>query len=90
MLSEELKSIRAALGELLGRVDQDNAEVIRNCRRNLEAAEEQADNIEKNLVCLDWTTEKVEISLPRPQITISAREIKISGVLPAREIRRVI
>lgn len=40
MLSEELKSIRTALGELLGNVDQDSAEVIRQCRRNLEAAEE--------------------------------------------------
>lgn len=90
MLSEELKSIRAALGGLLDKVDQNNAEVIRQCRRNLEAAEEQADNIEKNLVCLDWTTEGVEISLPHPQITISAREIKISGVLPARELRRAL
>ncbi len=50
MLSEELKSIRAALGELLGKVDQDNAEVIRNCRRNLEAATEQAEHLEKIIV----------------------------------------
>lgn len=90
MLSEELKSIRAVLGELLNKVDQENAKVLRQCRRNLEAVEEQADNLEKNLVCLDWTTDAVEISLPCHQITISAKDIKISGVLPAGEIRRAI
>lgn len=48
MLSEELKSIRAALGGLLSKVDQENAEVIRQCRRNLEAAEDQAATMERN------------------------------------------
>lgn len=90
MLSEELKSIRVALGELLGKVGQEDAEMLRQCRRNLEAAEEQADNIEKNLVCLNGTTEEVEITLPYPQITISAREIKLSGILPAKKIREAI
>lgn len=46
MLSEELKSIRLALGELLGKVDVDSAEVLRQCRRNLEAAEDLAANLE--------------------------------------------
>lgn len=48
MLSEELKSIRIALGGLLGKVDADSADVLRQCRRNLEAAEDQAANMERN------------------------------------------
>lgn len=48
MLSEELKSIRAALGELMGKVDEESAELVRQCRRNLEAAAEQAVTMEQN------------------------------------------
>lgn len=51
MLSEELKSIRVALGKLLGKVDPSAAEVIRICRRNLEAASDDAKNMEENF-CL--------------------------------------
>ena len=48
MLSAELKSIRAALGELLGKVDVESAELLRLCRRNLEAAADEAENMENN------------------------------------------
>lgn len=48
MLSEELKSIRAALGELTSKVDAESAELLRQCRRNLEAAEDQAAAMEQN------------------------------------------
>lgn len=47
-MSEELKSIRAALGELMSKVDEDSVEVLRQCRMNLEAAEEQAATMEQN------------------------------------------
>lgn len=49
MLSEELKSIRVALGELMSKVDEDSAELLRQCRRNLEAAEDQATTMEQSL-----------------------------------------
>lgn len=48
MLSEELKSIRAALGELLEKLDENSADLLRQCRKNLEAAEETAANMEQN------------------------------------------
>lgn len=48
MLSEELKSIRDALGKLLGKVEPESAEVLRLCRRNLEAASDDARNMEDN------------------------------------------
>jgi len=48
MLSEELKSIQATLGRLLNRVDPECANTIRQCRRNLEAAAEQAEIMESN------------------------------------------
>lgn len=48
MLSEELKSIHAALGILLGKLDVDNADLLRQCRKNLEAAEDMAANMERN------------------------------------------
>ena len=42
MLSEELWSIHIALGEVLGKLDPDGADLVRQCRRNLNAAAEQA------------------------------------------------
>lgn len=90
MLSEELKSIRETLTDILGKVDPENAGRLRQCRRNLEAVEEQAANLEKHLVLVDLSTEEVTINLPHPQIAITAKEIKVSGVLPGREIRRAL
>lgn len=50
MLSEELKSIHAGLGKLLGKVDPESAEYLRQIRRNLDAATEDAEHLEENLV----------------------------------------
>lgn len=50
MLSEELRSIHRALGNVLGRLDPDGADLIRQCRRNLDAAAEQAAELESRLV----------------------------------------
>lgn len=50
MLSEELKSIRVALGELMSKVDDDCADLLRQCRRNLEAAEDQARHMEETFI----------------------------------------
>lgn len=50
MLSEELRSIHIALGNVLGRLDPDGADLVRLCRRNLDAAAEQAAELEKRLV----------------------------------------
>lgn len=50
MLSEELKSIRAGLGKLLGKLDPESAEYLRQIRRNLDAASEDAENLENHLV----------------------------------------
>lgn len=49
MLSDELRSIRAVLGELMGKVDAESSDLLHQCRRNLEAAEEQAKALEENL-----------------------------------------
>lgn len=50
MLSEELRSIHIALGEVLGKLDPDGADLVRQCRRNLNAAAEQAVELENRLV----------------------------------------
>lgn len=88
MLSEELKNIRETLTDMLGKVAPENADMLRQCSRNLEAVEEEAVNLEKHLVLVDLTTDEMTISLPHPQIAITAKELKVSGILPAKEIRR--
>lgn len=50
MLHEELQSIRSALGNVLGRLDPDGAALVRQCRRNLDAAADQARELENRLV----------------------------------------
>lgn len=50
MLKDELKSIHVALGSVLGRLDPEGAELVRLCRRNLDAAVEQAEALEQRLV----------------------------------------
>lgn len=42
MLKHEIMSVHAALGCVMGKLDPDGAELVRQCRRNLDAAE-QAD-----------------------------------------------
>lgn len=50
MLHEELQSIREALGSILGKVSPDDADLIRQCRRNLDAAADQAEALESRLI----------------------------------------
>lgn len=51
MLKSELMSILAGLGEIQGNLkDADQVELMRCCRRNLEAAAEMAGELENNLV----------------------------------------
>lgn len=93
MLKEKLLSILAALGEVQGHTkNEDVAELVRGCRRNLEAAAEQADALESNLpvVSVDLSAGEAEIALPRPELRITAREIKLECVFPARAIREVL
>lgn len=92
MLKDELTSIQAALGEVQGHIrDEDVAELVRGCRRNLKAAAEQAEALENNLhvVSVDWSTEEAEIAVPAMKLRLVARDIKVSGVFPARAIREV-
>lgn len=50
MVSAKLKSINAALGGLLGKVDPDSAETLRMCRRNLDNATDLSEALENGLV----------------------------------------
>lgn len=92
MLKQEIMSVHAALGGVLGKLDQDGAEFVLQCRRNLVAAAEQADALESNLpvVSVDLSAGEAELALPRPELRITAREIKLECVFPARAIREVL
>lgn len=50
MLSQEIMSVHAVMGCLLPRVDPESAELVRLCRRNLEASADVAENLEKTLI----------------------------------------
>lgn len=50
MLSNELRSIHAALGCVLARVDVESAELVRLCRRNLAASADVAETLETTFV----------------------------------------
>ena len=91
MLKHEIMSVHAALGCVMGKLDPDGAELVRQCRRNLDAAE-QADALESNLpvVSVDLSAGEAEIALPRPELRITAREIKLECVFPAKGIRGVL
>ena len=93
MLKENLLSILAALGEVQGNAkDEEQAALIRGCRDNLRAAVEQADALERNLavVNVDWSMEEAELAVPTLELRLTARDIKVSGVCPARAIREVL
>lgn len=49
MLSEELKSVQAALGVLAGRVSEDDWNLISLARQNLVALAEVAESMENHL-----------------------------------------
>ena len=91
MLKEELMSIHAALGivENLSE-DEEMKKHVRLCRHNLEAAAEQAEALESNLavVSVDLSAEETEIKLDF--LTVSAKGIKIAGVLPERIFKEVV
>ena len=93
MLKENLLSILAALGKVQGNAkDEEQAALVRGCRRNLEAAAEQAEALENNLhvVSVDWTTEEAEIAVPAMNLRLVARGIKVSGEFPATAIREAL
>ena len=93
MLKENLMSILAALGEIQGNTkNEEQAALVRGCRDNLRAAAEQAEALENNLhvVSVDLTTEEAEIVLPALELRLTARDIRVSGVFPARAIREVV
>lgn len=50
MLSSKIENVRAALGELAGRVDHEQWQIIRNCRAVLEAVQENAEALENGLI----------------------------------------
>ena len=50
MLSNKIESVRVALGDLAGKVDGENWEVISSCRRTLESVQAQISELEKYLV----------------------------------------
>ena len=94
MLREELMSIHAALGivESLSGCEE-MKKYVGLCRHNLEAAAEQAEALESNLavVSVDVSAEDVEIRLPfAGNLTVSAKDIKIAGVLPGRMFKEVV
>lgn len=69
MLSEELRSIHAALGGVLGKLDPDLAALVRQCRRNLDAAAEQAGELEARLVPMSGSEMSAIRKMERPAIT---------------------
>lgn len=50
MISEDLKGLGVVLGRLLGRVDPECAEILRNVRRNLDALSSDVENMEANFI----------------------------------------
>ena len=97
MLKEELLSIQNALNEMQKHIKGLNrgyvAELLQGCRRNLKAAAEQAEALENNLavVSVEVGAEDMEIRLPfAGNLTVSAKDIKIAGVLPGRMFKEVV
>ena len=57
MLSRKIENVRAALGELAGKVSQNEWETISLCRRLLEDAQSCAAALESNLIVPEPQTE---------------------------------
>lgn len=68
MLKQEIMSVHAALGGVLGKVDPDGAELVRQCRRNLVAAAEQAGELEERLVPLSGSEMSAIRKMDRPAL----------------------
>lgn len=91
MLKEELMSIHAALGIVENLSEgEEMKKYVGLCRHNLEAAAEQVEALESNLavVSVDLSAEETEIKLDF--LTVSAKGIKIAGVLPERIFKEVV
>ena len=69
MLKQEIMSVHAALGGVLGKLDPDGAALVRQCRRNLDAAAEQAGELEARLVPLSGFEMSAIRKRERPAIT---------------------
>lgn len=57
MLSDELRSIRCALGKLIGKVSEEDASLVRIVRKNLEALEKDAEEMEKHFIPIETIEE---------------------------------
>lgn len=68
MLKQEIMSVHAALGGVLGRLDPDGADLVRQCRRNLDAAAEQAGELEARLVPLSGSEMSAIRKMDRPPL----------------------
>lgn len=93
MLKEELMSIHAMLGELRERTtNKTDARVLSLCRSNLEAAAEQAEAMENNLSVVNvyWNADEVEISMPCPELHLTAKGIRMSSTIPSRTLQEVL
>ena len=62
-------SVHAALGGVLGKLDPDGAALVRQCRRNLDAAAVQAGELEARLVPLSGFEMSAIRKMERPAIT---------------------
>lgn len=82
MLKEKILSVHCALGEILGNTKEEkDAELVRACRRNLESAAEQAEQMEKGLGVITLETEELEVRFS-PLLLVSGRKIHGEGILP--------
>lgn len=68
MLKQKIMSVHAALGGVLGKLDPDGAELVRQCRRNLNAAAEQAGELEARLVPLSGSEMSAIRKMDRPPL----------------------
>lgn len=66
MLKQEIMSVHAALGGVLNKLDPDGAALVRQCRRNLDAAAEQAGELEERLVPLSGPERNAIRKMDRP------------------------
>lgn len=82
MLKEKILSVHCALGEILGNTKEEkDAELVRACRRNLESAAEQAEQMENGLGVVTLETEELEVRFS-PLLLVSGRKIHGEGVFP--------
>lgn len=65
MISEQLESVGAGLDRLMAGLAGEQAEIVRLCRENLRAAQEQAENLENGLCILSaFGIERLNRAMP--------------------------